>query len=72
MNNIGPTFIAVVGGIIGLAIVAVLVSQKAQTSTVLQGAGTALASVIGAAVQPVTSGGNQFGGNGSTSFQASP
>jgi hypothetical protein len=57
MSNFGPTLIAVLGGIIGLAIVAVLVSKKAQTSQVLQGAGSALAGVIGAAVGPVTSGG---------------
>lgn len=63
MSDIGPTFIAVVSGIIGLAIIAVLVSQKAQTSQVVQGVGTALSSVIGAAVAPVTgSGGQQQGG----------
>jgi PRD1 phage membrane DNA delivery len=54
MNNIGPTFVIVFGGIITLAMIAVLVSQKAQTSTVIQGAGTALSSVIGAAVAPVS------------------
>lgn len=67
MSNIGPTLIAVISGIIGLAIIAVLVSQKAQTSTVLQGAGTALSSIINAAVSPVSSNsGNQFGSTGST------
>jgi len=64
MGNIGPTFIAVLGGIFGLAIVAVLVSKKAQTPAVIQGAGTALSSIIGAAVAPVTSSGNQFGSSG--------
>lgn len=54
MNEIGPTLITVVGGVIALAMVAVLVGQKAQTSTVLQGAGKALSSVIGAAVAPVS------------------
>lgn len=63
MNNVGATFITVIGGIIGLAIVAVLVSQKAQTTQVLQGGGSALAAIINAAVSPVTSAsGNQFGG----------
>jgi hypothetical protein len=67
MNQVGPTIITVIAGIVGLAIVAVLVSKKAQTSTVIQGAGTALAGIINAAVQPVTSGGsNQFGSSGST------
>ncbi len=64
MGNIGPTFIAVVGGIIGLAIVAVLVSQKAQTAGVLQAGGSALGNIIAEAVKPVTSGGNQFGSSG--------
>jgi hypothetical protein len=64
MEHIGPTLITVIGSIVGLAIVAVLVSQKAQTSQVLQGAGSALARVISAAVGPVT-------GSQSTNF-ASP
>jgi hypothetical protein len=67
MSNIGPTFIAVVTGIIGLAIVAVLVAQKAQTSTVIQSTGSALSQIIGAAVGPVTgTTSNQFGSSGST------
>ena len=62
MGNIGPTFVIVVGGIITLAMVAVVVSKNAQTSTVIQGAGTALSSVIGAAVAPVSgSSSNTFG-----------
>lgn len=71
MSNIGPTFIAVVSGVIGLAIVAVLVSQNAQTSTVVQGVGTALSSVIGAAVAPVSgSQTNNFGSTGSNATGA--
>lgn len=63
MEHIGPTLISVAAGIIGLAIVAVIVAQKAQTSQVIQAGGTALASVIKAAVAPVAnSGNNQFGG----------
>ena len=58
MGDIGPTFIAVVAGVIGLAIVAVIVSKNAATPAVLQGAGSALAGVIGAAVAPVVSSGN--------------
>jgi hypothetical protein len=54
MGNIGPTFVIVVGGVITLAMVAVIVSKNAQTSSVIQGAGTALSSVIGAAVGPVS------------------
>ena len=55
MNSIGPTLVIVVGGIITLAMVAVAVSKNAQTASVIQGAGTALSSVIGAAVAPVSS-----------------
>lgn len=61
MGNIGPGIIAIVTGIIGLAIVAVVVSQNANTSSVIGSAGSALSSVIGAAVSPVSGGSNQFG-----------
>ena len=44
----------IVGGVIGLAIISVLVSKNAQTPTVLGAAGSALSGVIGAAVSPVT------------------
>lgn len=56
-----PGVIAVIAGMIGLAIVAVIVSRNAQTPQVLQAGGSALASIIGAAVSPVTGGGNTFG-----------
>jgi hypothetical protein len=62
MSNFGPTLITVLGGIFTLAMIAVLVSQKAQTSTLISGAGTALSSVINAAVAPVSgSSTNQLG-----------
>lgn len=64
MNQIGPTFVAILGGIIGLAVIAVAVSQKAQTAGVIQAGGNALANVIGAAVGPVT-------GSTSTNFGSS-
>lgn len=49
--------IAVVSSILGLSILSVILSQRAQTSSVLGSAGQALASVIGAATSPVTGGG---------------
>lgn len=65
MNSIGPTIITIIGGVITLAIIAVVVSQKAQTPQVLQSSGGALASIIGAAVQPVTGAtSNTFGSVG--------
>lgn len=54
MSGIGPAAVAIVSGIIGLAIVAVLVSSNAQTGTVISQSGTALSNIIGAAVSPVT------------------
>jgi PRD1 phage membrane DNA delivery len=62
MGNIGPTVITVVAGIIGLAALAVAVSKNAQTSQVLTGAGTALSSVIAAAVGPVSNTGGAITG----------
>lgn len=46
--------------IVGIAIVAVLVSKNANTSGVVSSAGSALAQDIQAAVSPVS--GNSFGG----------
>lgn len=46
--------IGVLVAIVGVAIVAVIVSKNAQTSTVIKSAGTAFAQVIGAAVGPVS------------------
>jgi hypothetical protein len=66
MNEIGPTFVTILASVIGLAMLAVVVSQKAQTSSVIQSGGSALASVIGAAVSPL-GGGNA----GATNFGSS-
>lgn len=41
-------------GIVGLAIVAVIVSKNAQTATVVQNAGNAFAQIIKSAVGPVS------------------
>lgn len=53
-NPMVTALLAIVSGIIGLSIVSVLVSPRAQTPTVLGAAGSALSNVIGAAVSPVT------------------
>jgi hypothetical protein len=66
MREIGPGFIAIVASIIGLAIVAVLVSKNAQTKDVITGVGSALSGVIGAAVAPVSQS-NNFGSSGTAS-----
>lgn len=64
--------ITVLSAIVGIAIIAVLVSQKAQTGNVITSAGQAFANDISAAVAPVTgaqatinTGGGGFSGLGS-------
>jgi PRD1 phage membrane DNA delivery len=64
MGNIGGAAVAIVAGILGLAIVAVIVSQKANTSTVISSAGTALSGIINAAVSPVAGGSTNLFGSG--------
>lgn len=69
MLGIGPATVTVIGLIVGVAIVAVLVSKQAQTPQVFQSVGGALAGVIGAAVSPITgstSYSNMFGSPGNT------
>lgn len=56
MSKIADGTVAVLVAIVGLAIVAVLVSRSAQTSTVVQSAGQAFNGIISAAVSPVSSG----------------
>lgn len=62
MGNVGPLVVSVIAGVIGLAMVAVLVSKSANTSSVISSSGSALSSVISAAVSPVSgSTGNTYG-----------
>lgn len=61
----GATTVTIITGVIALAMVAVLVSQKANTANVLQGASNLASSIIGAAVSPVSgSQANNFGSIG--------
>lgn len=53
-NRIFADLMIVATGIIGLAIVAVVVSNKAQTGTLITDAGKAFSSILGAAVAPVS------------------
>lgn len=53
MDKVLPALLAVVGGIITVAIVSVLVSRNSQTSEALGAAGGFLSRVISAAVSPV-------------------
>jgi hypothetical protein len=61
-SNIGGAVVAIIAGLVGLAIVAVVLSKNAQTPTIITNAGTALSGVIGAAVAPVSGGSTAVGG----------
>lgn len=66
--DLGKAFseiMTIASAIVGLAIIATLVSNKANTSNVLRSAGGAFSGAIGAAVSPVT--GGNFGGSSSFS-----
>lgn len=54
MNNIVEPLVTIAGGVIGLAIIAVLVSKNAQTSQVAGSVGSAFSNVLSAAEAPVT------------------
>jgi hypothetical protein len=50
----GGVFLAIFTGLMTLAVIAVILSQNAQTAKVLQALGSATGTAIGAAVAPVT------------------
>lgn len=54
--KLGDSIVTVLLAIIGVAIIAVLVSKQAQTGSVLGTGGSALAQAIGCAASPVTGG----------------
>jgi hypothetical protein len=58
-------FVTVLTAIIGVAIIAVIVSKNAQTPQVLQAGGRSFAEALGAAVSPVTGGSLGFTGGSS-------
>lgn len=60
MGSIGAAITTVLMGVVGLAIVAVLVSSKAKTSGVIESGATGFSKIIGAAVAPVS--GSSTGG----------
>lgn len=70
MKDFGSALLAIVGGAFSLAIISVLVSKNAQTGTVATDTGSAVASIIKAAVSPVTGGASSFGSStGNTASQ---
>lgn len=62
LEKIGVLTVSIITGVIGLAIIAVIVSQRANTVGVIQAGSSGLASIINAAVQPVVGSGGGFGG----------
>jgi len=54
MQGFGEAIAGIATAIIGLAIIAVLVSQNAQTSAVIQSASSGFGNILMAAVSPVT------------------
>jgi PRD1 phage membrane DNA delivery len=68
MDNYVKAFAAVLAGIIGAAIVAVLVSKNAQTAGVIGAAGTVFTNSLEAAVSPVTGTSPALSNTGSFGF----
>jgi hypothetical protein len=64
--------VTVLTAIVGVAIIAVLVSNKAQTSQVIGAGGNAFAQGIEAAVSPVTGNSPSIGSSFGNSFGAEP
>jgi len=58
MNEMWQGVIFGVSGVIGLAIIAVLVSKNSQTGSVIQSAASGFSSILQAAVSPVTGSGS--------------
>ncbi len=56
MNSFVEALVTVATAIVGIAIIAVLVSNRANTSNVISSAGKAFTNAIKAATEPVTSG----------------
>jgi membrane DNA delivery protein len=71
-NELITSVVTVLTGIIGVAIVATLVSKNANTSGVIQAGGSAFSQSLGTALSPVTGASGGFGsftgGGGSLSL----
>ena len=61
MNNFWEGIVAIATAIVGVALLAVLVSRNAQTPQVISASGTAFANALGAAVSPITGGRGSIG-----------
>lgn len=61
MNGFWPSIVTIATAIVGLAVVAVLMSPKAQTSQVINAGGSAFSGAISAATNPYSGGGSNAG-----------
>lgn len=68
MNQITGEVFALLSLVVGVAILAVLVSRNSATADVITSGGNAFATILGAATAPVTSGGGAGGMYRSLSF----
>lgn len=66
MNSLGQEVATIATAIIGVAILAVLVSKNANTANVIKSAGSSFNSALATAISPVT--GATFSGVGLSSF----
>lgn len=64
MGRMWEGLVTIGGAVIGLAIVAVLVSQRANTANVISAGGNAFSRVIASAVSPVTGSASSTGYTG--------
>ena len=62
-QSIITSIVSILMAVVGVAIIAVIVSKNAQTGSVLQAGGTAFSSILNAATSPVTNGGGLGGLN---------
>jgi len=79
MGHVGEQITAILTAIVGVAIVAVIVSRNSNTASVIGSAAQGFSEAIGVAVSPITGSGGTFGpvtgfaGNGfNTGYNSSP
>ena len=66
MDKLGAGIMSIVGAVIGLAIIATIVSRNSQAPQLVQSLASALGNVIGAATQPVRAPQSTVGNVGGT------
>lgn len=54
MNRMWEGLVTIAGSVVGLAVIATLVSQHANTANVIGASGQAFSGILGTAVSPVT------------------